>query len=194
MTLSAPDPHQWRAAVSGERAARQELLRTWLPVVTDWCDRLGGPSVDAEDAAAEVAVLLLTRLERIREPERLPAWLFTTTRRVLWRHRQYAWVRRWVPGATVERVDPSRDPLALSSSRQTVARVRALLEQLPARDREIIVLCDVEDRPDSEVATLLGIPKNTAKTRLFRARRRLRALAEAEGVLPSLHLMDGGGS
>ena len=44
-------PAVFQAAHRGESAALDELLGVWTPAVYEWCARLGGPHVDAEDAA-----------------------------------------------------------------------------------------------------------------------------------------------
>jgi RNA polymerase sigma-70 factor (ECF subfamily) len=57
---------------------------------------------------------------------------------------------------------------------EIVAHIRAAIRELPTHQREVLVLHDLEERPDSEVAALLGIPRNTVKSRLRRGRRALR--------------------
>ena len=58
--------------------------------------------------------------------------------------------------------------------------VRAALAMLPPNDREVIQLTIWEELSAPEVAAVLGLPPATVRTRLHRARRRLRALlAEA---------------
>jgi RNA polymerase sigma-70 factor (ECF subfamily) len=112
---------------------------------------------------------------------------------VLAQHRRRAFVRRWVPGASVERVDDSERPAELAARQQSIHRVQALLERLPESAREVLVLCDLEERTEAEVAELLGVPKGTIKSRLHRARAKLRVEAERAGVVPStLWVLDGG--
>jgi len=43
------------------------------------------------------------------------------------------------------------------------------------------VLCDVEERTSSQAARIAGAPEGTMRTRLFHARKKLRALLEKEG-------------
>ena len=50
--------------------------------------------------------------------------------------------------------------------------------------REVLVLCDLEERADSEVAELLGIPRNTVKSRLRRARAALRDQVDDLRTIP----------
>jgi RNA polymerase sigma-70 factor (ECF subfamily) len=166
------------AAASGAPEAREKLVDLWLPLVLGWCARLGGPRVDPEDAAHDTLVIMLDRLPSLREPRCFPAWIFGITRRVLARHRRQAWVRRWVPGLVPEAADPEATPYVFARLSETSRRVQEALEQVPADQREVLVLCDLEERTDLEVAELLGVPLGTVKSRLRLARARLRRIAE----------------
>jgi RNA polymerase sigma-70 factor (ECF subfamily) len=54
--------------------------------------------------------------------------------------------------------------------------LRAAIETLDPLRRSVVQLVDVEDRPYAEVASMLGIPIGTVRSRLFRARRELQEL------------------
>ncbi len=53
--------------------------------------------------------------------------------------------------------------------------VRTLIEQLPHRFREVLVLCDIQDMSYREIAEITGVPIGTVMSRLARARRMLAA-------------------
>jgi len=152
-----------------------DLLYDLIPVVLGWCKRLGGPQVVAEDAAADVMEIALRKRGSLRNPAALKSWLFGVTRRVLAGHRRRAWVKRWIPGMSVERVESPSDPHADAQTAQLARAVRAAIARLPEHHREVVVLCDLEERSDSEVAEILGVPKNTVKSRLRRARSALKS-------------------
>lgn len=61
------------------------------------------------------------------------------------------------------------------------ARVRAALDQLGERDREVLVLRHLEHLSTREIAAVLGISEGAVKTRHLRALERLRMLLESEG-------------
>jgi RNA polymerase sigma-70 factor (ECF subfamily) len=158
------------------------------PSVLAWCRRLGGPKVDADDAAQDVLLTAWRRLDTLQDEGAFDAWLYGITRRVLAAHRRRAWVRRWTPGATPEAIDPGRGPRAEAELSEIAAEVQRILEQLPADQREVLVLSDVEERSDSEVAALLDLPTGTVKSRLRLARGRFRRLADRRRdlLLPGL--------
>ncbi len=68
------------------------------------------------------------------------------------------------------------DPESLLLARVDQEMIRAALEQLPARFREVILLCDMEDMSYQEIAGALGIPLGTVMSRLSRARNAMREL------------------
>jgi RNA polymerase sigma-70 factor (ECF subfamily) len=59
-----------------------------------------------------------------------------------------------------------------------------MIRELPPPLREVIALCDLDERTDDEVAALLGVPSGTVKSRLRRARLLLRDMAAGRGLLP----------
>jgi len=167
------------AAIAGEPGAIDELARAWLPHVYRWAHRLGGPGFDAEDAAHEVLVILCRRVRSIREPGALPSWLYGATRRVLANHRRRAWWKRWLPGAVVpEQVDDAYTPLDHAQASQAHRRVWHALSELSESHRDVLVLCDLEERSSSEAAELLSIPLGTVKSRLRAARIAFRTAVE----------------
>jgi RNA polymerase sigma-70 factor (ECF subfamily) len=168
-----------RRAQSGDTRAESAVVGYALPQVLAWCAALGGPSVDHEDAAHDVIEILLGKLGALTAAEAFDRWLFGVTRRVLARHRRRAWVKRWVPGLDVDPEDPNADPHARTELSEFSRHVQAALDTLPEAQREVLVLCDLQERADSEVAAMLDIPKGTVKSRLRLARKRFRAQLSA---------------
>ena len=155
--------------------ALSRLCDQWLPVVLGWTTRLAGPRIDAEDAAHDVFVVVFRRLHELHRPEAFGAWLYGITRRVVSAHRRRAWLRRWMPGGVPDVPSTQPDPSRIAEQASVADRVWAGLDALPMHHREVLVLCDLEERADSEVAEMLGVPKGTVKSRLRRARLALRA-------------------
>jgi len=142
----------------------------------------------AEDLAQEVFLKLFSRLEQYQARAAVPFehWvsrlavrtcldaLRAERRRPEWRwsdlsEEQAAWVRfLWSDRAA----EPDTEA---ASARELVEH---LLEQLPADDRLVLVLLDLEARSVREIAQLTGWSGARVKVRAFRARRKLRKLAE----------------
>ena len=182
MRKSLPSSERVAAAIAGDTLAFEAVVRACLPVVLGWCKRLSGPSVDPEDAAHDILVIVVDRLHGLRDPAAFPAWLFQITRKRLSSLRRRAWfgtMLEWEP------VDPRLDPEAQHTSKDCSRRVQALLDRLPETQRMVLVLHDLEERSDAETARMLGIPKGTVKSRLRLGRAALRKLALEDGLWPS---------
>lgn len=175
-------------ARSGDPDARDALVRALLPTVLPWVARLGGPRIDREEAAHDVLLTVLRRLPDLEGDDRLLPWLFGITRKIVASHRRRAWLRRWVPGIVAERADPTPQADRALAERALAAELQALLELLPTAQREVLVLCELEERTHTEVARLLGVPEGTVKSRLRLGRTRLSALVteRCPHLLPEL--------
>ena len=184
--MHAVDENTLERARQGDLQARDELLDQWLPVVVGWCARLGGPRVDPEEAAHDVLMIMVRRMDQVYDGARFPAWLFGITRRLVAQHRRKAWFRRWAPGATVDRADPNAGPARLYDVSETGQAVQEILELLPDIEREVLVLCLLEERTDREVAEMVGVPIGTVKSRLHRAREHFLRAARGRGLGPDV--------
>lgn len=187
MNAPAPpslDPALFEAARAGDDAAWCALHRQWAPVVLGWCCALGGEKLDPEDLAREVFVRLWRLLDRLEDPGRFRAFLYSITRRVISEQRRRAWVRRRLPGAPPERADPRPDPERSASSAETARAVGAILDGMRSGHREVLILCEIQGYTAVEAADLLGISPNTVKSRLARARARFDRAARGRGLLP----------
>lgn len=168
MRLIPPDAAEVRAARAGDSLALQALMGRSLPCVLQWCARMGGPRVDAEDAAHDVMVVVLTRLHTLSEPELFGPWLFGITRRVLASHRRRRLFESWIPDML--RAGSDADPHAQAELSDLGRRVQSALDALSVDHREVLVLIDVEERTEREVADLLSLPIGTVRSRVHRAR------------------------
>ena len=193
MEALVSDPALVLSAAKGDSSARDQLVDAALPAVLGWCARLGGPKVDPEDAAHDVLIVMLDRLDSLRDPNSFSSWLFGITRRVLAKHRRHAWVKRWVPGFVPDPADPDASPFHQTRLSETSRRVQQALDQLPPAQREVLVLCDLEERTDLEVSELLGIPLGTVKSRLRLARKKFRIIAEQNALVSLAEVTAGKG-
>lgn len=180
-----PDAAIVERHLRGDPSARDALLDRWLPRVLRWCHGLGLGGADAEDAAHDVFLVVLTRLDQLHEPDKLGAWIFGITRHTVRRSRRRGWLR-WVTD-TVSSAFPasSPSPVTLVHREQVGQSVREVLERLREPHREVLVLLYLEGHSLAEVAELLNLPLNTVKTRARRARDAFRACATKRGLTPS---------
>jgi RNA polymerase sigma-70 factor, ECF subfamily len=74
----------------------------------------------------------------------------------------------------------SADKALISAQRH--ARVLELIDRLPRKERETLLLCAVEELSTTQVAEVLNTSESSVRSRLFRARRELAALLRKEGI------------
>jgi RNA polymerase sigma-70 factor (ECF subfamily) len=78
--------------------------------------------------------------------------------------------------------DPADDPASSFERKETDSVLRECLSGLPRGHREIIDLVYFHEKSIAEVAEIVGIPRNTVKTRMFSARKRLATMLQAAGI------------
>jgi RNA polymerase sigma-70 factor (ECF subfamily) len=125
-------------------------------------------------------------------PKALPRWngqgaLRTFILGVAVNHARHYTRSRFRLQALLERFgrEPERPAVSqeeLSDQKRLAALLAGALEQLSFDHRTAFVLCEIEERPSSEVARILGIPEGTVRTRLHHARQKLRARLEREAA------------
>jgi RNA polymerase sigma-70 factor, ECF subfamily len=143
---------------------------------------LGDPSL-AEDMVHEVFVTLPKAVQRFRGDSSLRTFLISIAvnhaRHFARSRARYASALERLadePGASIE--DPERH----TQRRELADILSRALSTLPLDQRVVFVLCDVEQRASTEAAGIVGVPDATVRTRLFHARKKLRAALEQEGV------------
>ena len=107
------------------------------------------------------------------------SWLFGVARHVLQRHWRDRRPDLADPILTTTPVDPWDEVDARLDSAALAGPLRAALGDLPEVDREMLLLVAWEHLTPTEAAAVVGIPAATARTRLHRARARMRTALEA---------------
>ncbi len=189
-----PDPHSDKQEIN----RRQQTRRLFEQEVSRLMDRLYGTALrltrnsdDAEDIVAETVSRAWTRLDQLRDPQRMEGWLFRILNNTFvseWRRQQS---RRRIE-ANAEDVDPAESPEAANFSlfqklhqpfllwwgtpedqflnELLQEDLQKALDTLPDAFRVAIVLVEVQGYTYDEVARLLDVPLGTVRSRLSRGR------------------------
>jgi RNA polymerase sigma-70 factor (ECF subfamily) len=121
---------------------------------------------DADDLLQDV----LARLHEKPPDGDVAAWIWTVAR-----HAIIDYYRRRRPAAPLP-AGLAADSPAPRVSRKIASWLRPMMERLPAADREAIVAADLDGLPQRELASRLGLSLTGAKSRVQRARARLRTI------------------
>jgi RNA polymerase sigma-70 factor (ECF subfamily) len=159
-TLSQADDFEERL-----RQAERRVFRIAFGVL--------GNGADAEEIAQEAFLRAHRRRASLRDPVRFTAWVSRIAFRLaLNRRRAYA-RQRFRDTAWHDSRPGSLDGDRLVADQLVLERVREAIEDLPEKQRLVLVLCAVEGIEIREVAGLLGIPSGTVRSRLHLARKAL---------------------
>ena len=155
------------AARAGDRAAMERLLAEYQPDVRRFALRACRTSEDAEDAVQHTLVQLSTQLDVFRGLSRLTSWLFTIVKNECTRLLGRA--RRASADDTV-----SDRAMASCGDLELAVALNQALSRLDPELREVVLLRDVQELTGPEVAARLDLTLEAMKSRLHRARERLR--------------------
>lgn len=170
------------AAHGGDRAAFDALVRTEVDRVYRLALAITGNEADASDATQDAFVSAWRSIRDLRDPAAFDTWLTRLTvnaSRMVLRGRR----RRLVREIAVADVDPMA-PRGGGGSRDGAAEdaidLQAALSRLQPEQRAILVLHHLEGRGLAELASILGVPEGTVKSRLHAARLALQRCLDRE--------------
>jgi len=165
----------------GERAAFHDLIRRWSPPLHRYALKLAQDPEVARDLAQEVWLRVIQGLGKLRDSANFRPWLFGIA------HRTFTDRLRMLYAIPI---DTSADPDDIASAESTggdadIEQAMAVgMARLPIVEREVLTLFYLEELSLADIASALGIPEGTVKSRLFRARTLLRQQLLPEGSTP----------
>lgn len=179
---------------NSERCAAEfdRLLRPLLPVLFKHAYRWTAARDQAEDLVQELLLRLYPRLEELRQLDRLQPWVLRVMYRIFVDQHRRARNSPVRPLHEVSRPsdagdnpgdefpDQSPEPPELVERELVATRLEAAWAQLGEDHRVVVAMHDIEGYRLEELATFLGAPVGTVKSRLHRARGRLRELLARE--------------
>jgi RNA polymerase sigma-70 factor, ECF subfamily len=176
----ARDEDLVRRYLSGDRAAFAALVERHERRVYNLALRMTGREEDARDATQDAFLTVLRKLSSFRGEAAFTTWLHRVTVNAC-----YDLLRKRQRAPLLERgrddlpaLEPPPAPDHADVSSLSIDVQRALL-QVPEDFRAVMILHDVHDLRQEEVAAIVGVPIGTVKSRLHRGRI---ALARAMGI------------
>jgi len=167
--------------LAGDEAAFASLVRKYQKQVHAYASRKTGDFHIAEDITQETFLEAYQNLKNLRDPLKFSAWLFGIAN-----HLCIAWFRKNRSTSELLRehhiiktdTDTYSRYVALENERDIVEAQRELAQKLLSKlkesDRQVITLHYFEEMTSAEISNYLGISQNTIKSRLRRAKQRLR--------------------
>jgi RNA polymerase sigma-70 factor (ECF subfamily) len=172
-----------------QRASFDALLRPHLDRLYRLSFRLAGSKADAEDLFQDVLVKAFGRLDDLLEVREPGSWLcrvmynhFIDNRRRFARARLVSVEESQLPGQSVESLPGDLDPVRDAERLDTINRLDQALAVLSDEHRLVVLLHDTEGYKLQEIHEITGDPVGTIKSRLHRARARLREILTEDGT------------
>ena len=138
-------------------------------------------AADAEDAVQEAFLRVLRHRDSLDEVRGHRVWLIRIVWNIVLDRKRRAKTRPETDDvAELARVLPSTGLSAeeVAAAAQHHARVLACVEQLPTKEREVLMLSAFEELSSVEIATVLSITESSVRSRLFRARNLMAGLLD----------------
>lgn len=176
-------------AQAGDPAAMRRLLEELSIPIYKFGRRFCRNEEDAQDVMQESLAALVRTLPRWRGESALSTWAYSVARNTCGRMRRR---RAGAPerlesledeatnAAALRIASPGPDPAREFERASLRAALDAALAELPAAQREVVVLRDVEGLSTREVAQTLGLAEEAVKSRLHRGRLALRRTLASE--------------
>lgn len=179
-----------RAAGLGDQSAWRELVRQYNPLVWTVAREHGLPTADAADVTQATWLALAQQLPRLRDPDRLAAWLATTARRhslrvlaIRRRETPLDWVdTHTVVDSRVNNVVDGPEAAVLAADRD--GALWQAFDSLPERCRQLLrLLAHAPELSYAQAAHALGIGLGSVGSTRSRCLAALRRRLEADGLL-----------
>jgi RNA polymerase sigma-70 factor, ECF subfamily len=181
-----------------EKLTPELVFREYAPRIYNLARRMLGNDADAEDVTQDVLLQVVRKLDTFRGDAQISTWLHRVTVNAALAHRQKRATRQRreageateevletaAPETAVKRWNVSPEDPVLAAEQTEV--IEKAINQLPEPFRDVYLLADVEGLPNAEIGEMLGLSVPAVKSRLHRARMRMRDLLAPhfeEGVI-----------
>ena len=127
---------------------------------------------DVEDILQEVFIKIHRGLDRLDDHFKLHAWVYQITRNAIIDHYRRGGPDVEMPEELPDRIAEEED--SEGAEAEVATCLRPMAEDLPEKYREALLLTDIEGLTQKEMAERLGISLSGAKSRVQRAREKLK--------------------
>ncbi|HEY5050686.1 MAG TPA: RNA polymerase sigma factor [Acidothermaceae bacterium] len=177
------DSRLWARACAGDHSAFGDLFVRHANRIHNYCFRRTGSWALAEDATSQTFMEAWRKRSTIAVTDSLLPWLFVAANNVCRnteRTRRRATNLLAKTPLTEHVADHADEVAARIDSERQMQRVLSALRTLKRADQDVVAMCDWEGRSYDEAAAALGVPVGTVRSRLSRARARLKVLLADE--------------
>jgi RNA polymerase sigma-70 factor (ECF subfamily) len=184
MGMKPSDADLWALSRAGDRDAFGALFDRHSRLIYNYCFRRVGDWATAEDMLSVVFLEAWRRREQELPPDKVLPWLYGIATNVLRNQRRSQ--RRFLAAlGRMPKAEPELDFAGESDQRlddeRQAQRALGLMGKLRRQEQDVFFLSAVMDLSYEDAALALGVPVGTVRSRLSRARSRIRELDPAFG-------------
>lgn len=173
-----------KAFLEGDMRSFDSLVTRYRDMIFNLCYNIMGDYDEAGDCAQDVFIKMYRNLHRFEFRSSLSTWLYAIAVNTCRNRLSSSYMRRVIPygdsgmaGSVHRETD---DPAVRFEASEEESAVRSAVSKLPEEERILVVLRDFEGRDYGEISAITGVKEGTIKSRMSRARHRLRGfLGEA---------------
>jgi RNA polymerase sigma-70 factor, ECF subfamily len=138
-----------------------------------FCRKLAGDRDEGDDLYQDAVLAAMRKFHDLRDLSAFRPWLFRIIVNTCKNRYRNVWRRHRATEADEAKLASmvGRDPRGEYDNRRLLGRVLALLS---AEDRALVILHEIQGWSLTELAAMSRLPEGTVKTRLFRAKRKMR--------------------
>ena len=165
-------------AATADAVLFNDFVTAYQPVVFRWALTFANDSDEADDLAQETFIRAFRKIRQYRGEGTIEGWLYRIVRSVGVEKKRVAIRRRILgrsPLARPEREVYTTDPGARVDSQTITALIHRYYADLPAGQREVFDLVDLQHHTPAEVALMTGRSPGAVRASLFQARSVIRA-------------------
>ena len=169
----------------GDKAAFDALVACHRQRVYTLVHRMTRDHERAEEITDEVFMETYRVLPSFRYQSNFSTWLHRVAINVCLEHLWSEKAKQRMAEVPLRGDDGTSlvDPVEMAMSRENARRIAEAIESLAEPQRTTVMLYYLKQLTCAEIAGVLGVPRNTVKTRLFHGTRALRDKLRAEGIV-----------
>ncbi len=178
-------------AKEGDERSFNRLVGLWYNRIYGFCLKYFNDHDRAMESTQKTFIALHRHLGNIRDNGSLKFWLYRVARNQCYEEGRKISRRPWLSlfnNEVQDKQDGYFHPERKINATEKEKWVMALLQQIPEEQREVIIMKEYEEMKFQEIADLLKISVNTAKSRLYYGLNNLRKLIENSGYNYKEHL------
>lgn len=169
-------------AAKGDPAAFEEIVDRYQKMIYNVCLSKLRSREDALDVSQDTFLCAYRAIGSFRGDSKLSSWLYRICINCVVNHQRkkesIVSAEKDEDGVGLELpdTDEGSDPQTALEKRERIRAIRRAIDSLPDESRQIVILREYENLSYQEIADMLGLEVGTVKSRLNRAREKIKKI------------------